>query len=73
MKGDPNWICHPCGVLYTSRRSVNIDIATYHTPDPDDPDDVCGWCGTNKEALTSPRDYAYPQLKRKSYAVETKE
>lgn len=57
MPDYPAWICYECGVKY----GRPPQLATWHDPDKDDPNDRCGWCGTNDEWLTEPRDFKYPK------------
>lgn len=55
----PGWICWECGDKYG--RMSDGHCATFHEPDKNDPDDKCGWCGTQDKALTEPRDFGYPK------------
>lgn len=56
----PTWICGDCGAKHG--RWPTGHLATFHEPDPADPNDCCGWCGTRSVALTEPRDYGYPPM-----------
>lgn len=58
MTAYPAWICEPCGREHG--RVKNGHLATFHEPDQLETEDKCGWCGTQKEALTEPRDFGYP-------------
>lgn len=53
MSDYPVWICHACGVKYG--RVINDHCATYHVGSP------CGWCATETDPVTEPRDYGYPK------------
>jgi hypothetical protein len=55
----PSWICGACGVMH-GRPRRDDGVSTYHEPNKADPDDRCGWCGTQDAWLTEPRDFRYP-------------
>jgi hypothetical protein len=52
----PPWICERCGKKY----GAHLRESTWHIPDKTNHADVCGWCNTDNEPLTEPRDYGYP-------------
>jgi hypothetical protein len=55
----PKWICERCGLKYGLKRPLRI--STWHVPDKDNAEDACGWCNTNVDSLTEPRDFGYPK------------
>lgn len=57
----PQWICHECGKAH--ERVIEDEYAAWHKPDPSDPTDRCGWCGTTRHRLTVPETFGWPLWK----------
>lgn len=71
MSDYPLWICAGCGNKHG--KTYKGQLSTFHEPDPNDPTDRCGWCGSSTAILTEPRDYGYPETQKKTPPKEGKE